>query len=260
MLKRMIIGCCAALSLTAGLAQAKPLTDGVLTIGMEVAYPPFESYQNKQPVGFDVELVHALAKEMGLKPDIKDTPFPSLILGIKAHRFDMVISGMYIVEKRLKQADALPYITTGTSIMVRKNADFLPKAPEDLCGRTIAIQKGTVWLSKLQGVSNGYCASHNLGAIQINEYPTTAECTQALLSNHADAQLQMAAASQQILEKLPNRVQISSEKQFYPQTMGMYFPKGDTWMKQQLSEALAKVKASGEFQKLLDKYHLNAQF
>ena len=86
---------------------AELLTEGVFKVGMEVTYPPFESYDsNNNIVGLDPEFAALIAQHLQAKPQLIDTKFTSLILGI-GKKYDAVISGMYVTPERQKQADAI---------------------------------------------------------------------------------------------------------------------------------------------------------
>ena len=96
---------------------AELLTEGVFKVGMEVTYPPFESYDsNNNIVGLDPEFATLIAEHLQAKPQLIDTKFTSLILGI-GKKYDAVISGMYVTPERQKQADAIPYALSGASII-----------------------------------------------------------------------------------------------------------------------------------------------
>ena len=96
---------------------AELLTEGVFKVGMEVTYPPFESYDsNNNIVGLDPDFAALIAQHLQAKPQLIDTKFTSLILGI-GKKYDAVISGMYVTPERQKQADAIPYALSGASII-----------------------------------------------------------------------------------------------------------------------------------------------
>lgn len=237
-------------------ADTSTISTHELKVGMEISYPPFEYYDGDKVVGFDPEVSAALAKRMGLEVGFSDTRFPNLILGLNANRFDTIISGMYILPERLEQADAIPYAKTGAAIMVRADASDRPATPQALCGKTVGLQQGTSWIKALQEVSDGYCKEQNAGAIAINEYPTTSEASQALLSGHIQAHLEIDAASQMIVEKSRGRIAISSQGSIYPQVLGIYVKKGNSQLLDALKAALDDFKASGEYAELLKKYNL----
>lgn len=243
-----------------GAAQAaetpKTIASGELKVGMEISYPPFEYYENDVVKGFDPEVSAALAKRLGLEASFNDISFPNLILGLDAGRFDTIISGMYILPERLEKADAIPYAKTGAAIMVRSDAEKKPTTPEELCGLTVGLQQGTSWIPALQKVSDGYCKEQGTGAITINQYPTTSETSQALLSGHIQAHLEIDAASLLIVEKARGRIAISSQNAIYPQVLGIYVKKGNVQLLDALKSALDEFKASGEYAELLKKYNL----
>ncbi|MBX8498178.1 ABC transporter substrate-binding protein [Pseudomonas cichorii] len=245
--------------LLAGSAQAAPTaTPGTLKVGMEISYPPFESYDGDKVVGFDPEVSAALAKHIGsLKVEFVDTRFPNLILGLNANRFDTIISGMYITEERTKQAEAIPYAQVGAAIMVRSDSTAKPQQPEDLCGLKVGLQQGTNWINQLKAVSSDYCAKQNKGEILISEFPTTAEASQALMSGNIQAHLEISAAAQMIIDKARGRIVISSQKSLYAQTLGIYVKKGNAELIEQLRGALEAYKKSGEYSQLLKKYNLD---
>lgn len=246
------------LTLFAGVAHAAPTaTPGTLKVGMEISYPPFESYDGDKVVGFDPDVSAALAKQLGgLKVEFVDTRFPNLILGLNANRFDTIISGMYITDERTKQAEAIPYAQVGAAIMVRSDNTTKPQQPEDLCGMKVGLQQGTNWINQLKAVSADYCAKQNKGEIAISEFPTTAEASQALMSGNIQAHLEISAAAQMIIDKARGRIVISSQKSLYPQTLGIYIKKGNTELAEKMRGAVEAWKKSSEYSEILKKYNL----
>ncbi|SMS10346.1 amino acid ABC transporter substrate-binding protein [Pseudomonas viridiflava] len=246
------------LALFAGVAHAAPTaTPGTLKVGMEISYPPFESYDGDKVVGFDPDVSAALAKQLGgLKVEFVDTRFPNLILGLNANRFDTIISGMYITDERTKQAEAIPYAQVGAAIMVRSDNTTKPQQPEDLCGMKVGLQQGTNWINQLKAVSADHCAKQNKGEIAISEFPTTAEASQALMSGNIQAHLEISAAAQMIIDKARGRIVISSQKSLYPQTLGIYIKKGNTELAEQMRSAVDAWKKSSEYGEILKKYNL----
>ncbi|MEL0629166.1 transporter substrate-binding domain-containing protein [Psychromonas aquatilis] len=235
---------------------ATALTEGKITVGMEIAYPPFESYDGDKVVGFDPELTALLANKMDLDYTFSDNKFTALILGLASNNFDVVISGMYIIPDRLKAADAIPYARTGASIMVAKGSAIQPKAGEELCGLKVGLQQGTTWVKTLHELSESYCVTEGLEPIQVQEFPTAPEVTQAMLSKNIQVQLEIAGAAKMLVERTKGRVEIASTTLVFPQTLGIYVKKGNDQLKTQLTEAMAEIKADGSYQQLLTKYEL----
>ncbi|MGQ1887827.1 transporter substrate-binding domain-containing protein [Serratia marcescens] len=233
-------------------------TPGLLKIGMEITYPPFESYEGDKVVGSDPDLIQSMARYMGLTTQLIDTKFPNLIMGLNAGHYDAVISGMYITPERQSQAQTIPYAQAGAAILVPKDSDLQARVPEDLCGHKIGLLQSSNWVLKFQQLSTDYCLPNNKGAITINEYPYAPEVTQALISRNIEAQVEIGGAAQMIVQRTGGRVQISSEHLIYPQTLGIYVKKGNDATFQALTKALAQSKASGEYAAILKKYNLDA--
>lgn len=232
------------------------LSNGTLKVGMEISYPPFESYEGDKVVGFDPDISALLAAKMGDKAHFVDAKFTSLILGLGANKFDAVISGMYIIPDRLKKADAIPYARTGAYIMVQKGSDVQPKTEKDLCGVKVGLEQGTTWVKALTELSSSYCVANGKAPITVQEFPSAPEVSQALMSHNVQAQLEIAGAAEMFVERTKGRIQISSPDLVYPQTLGIYVKKGNAALKASLEQAMKDIKADGSYAALIKKYDL----
>jgi polar amino acid transport system substrate-binding protein len=236
---------------------ATTVTPGQFKVGMEITYPPFESYdKDKNVVGSDPELSTLLGKHMGVKTDFVDTKFPSLILGLNSGHYDAIISGMYITPERQTQAQTIAYAKTGAAIMVLKDSAIKPKVPEDLCGLKVGLEKGTTWVPQFNKLSTDYCIPNNKGAIAVSEFPSAPEVTQALLSGNVQAQVEIDGAAGMIAEHTKGRVVVSTEHSIYQQTLGIFVKKGNEELYKALLTAFDETKKSGEYAALLKKYNL----
>lgn len=202
--------------------------------------------------------LNGLAKSMGREAVNIDTRFPNLIPGLQGGRFDITNSSMYITAERLKVIDMVPYLKSGEAILARKGSDYQPKTPEDFCGHKIGSMGATSWLAQLQKLSADYCVKKGLKPIALSVYTTDPQTTQALLSRAVDAQITDAAVARGVVEKLGDRVVISSDTLIYPVLNGFGVKKGNTKVKTALEEALKKYSATPEYAALLKKYHFQA--
>ncbi len=89
---------------------------------MSGLYKPFNYKENDgKLVGFDVELGEALAKKMNMKPTPITNPWETLIQGLKAKKYDVILGSMAITEERLKAVNfSNPYYRSGAQIFVAK--------------------------------------------------------------------------------------------------------------------------------------------
>ncbi|TDV34107.1 amino acid ABC transporter substrate-binding protein (PAAT family) [Paraburkholderia caballeronis] len=232
------------------------LAPGQFKVGMEITYPPFESYDGDQVVGSDPEFARALGKQLGASTSFVDTRLSGLILGLNARHYDAVISGVYVTPERTAQAQAIPYAQTGAAIMVPAAGKLRPTKPEDLCGLHVGLEQGTTWVNQLQTLSKTYCEPNGKGEITVSEYPSAPEVMQALLSNNVQAQMEIAGAAQALSAKSSGRVIVSSRDLIYPQTLGIYVRKDNKALYDALTKAFDQLKKNGEYGAMLKKYNL----
>jgi polar amino acid transport system substrate-binding protein len=230
---------------------------GLLQVGTDLTYPPYNYYnENKQPAGFDVEFMTALTKAAGLNAKFLDTRFENLIIGVKGNKFDVIASTLYVKPERAQQITFIPYMKTGVSIAVSKVSNFKPTEPEQLCGKKVASIKGAAWIANLKKVSETTCAGK--GAIDVREFPTSPEATQAVMSGGVDAQMEDSAVLQDASRKTNGRVVITSTQNLYPVVVGLGVNPQNKELADVLQKALDKIRASGDYQKLLAKYNVAA--
>ena len=259
-LRSICLAACLPLSLAAAslchAATTATLTPETFKVGIEVAYPPFESWQNGKVVGFDAELADLISKQLGTQLQLVDTQFSGLILGLNASKYDAVISATYITEARKAQTDAIPYADTGAYILVLRDSDARPTDANALCGMTVGLQAGTAWVKQLRDLSDTSCRPSGKAPITVQEYPTAPETLQALMSGHVQAQVDMAGTAQLFAERSRGRAIISSPSIIYPQTLGIYIRKGNQALSDDIRKALETIRSNGEYAALLAKYKL----
>lgn len=247
----------ATVAITSLAASAFQQSDKIIA-GSDVTFFPYEYMDNNRPAGFDIEFLDGLGKIMGRKVETVDTRFPNLITGLQGGRFDVTNSSMYITAERLKVIDMIPYLKSGESILAPKDSKFQPKRPEDFCGHKIGSMAATSWLQQMRKLSDEYCVKNGLQPIAISEYATDPQTTQAMLAHAVEAQITDAAVARGVVEKLGNRVVISSDTLIYPVLNGFGVKKGNDEVKTALVEALAKYRATPEYAALLKKYNFQA--
>ncbi|MDR1074360.1 MAG: ABC transporter substrate-binding protein [Treponema sp.] len=168
-----LIGCLIAGSLfakgdndTAGQAQSGGLTikQGVLTVGMEIGYPPMEYFDTdgKTPIGFDVSMAKAIAAKLGLQVEFVDTAWDGIFAGVDTRKYDCIMSSVTVTPERqvaynftkpyIGNAQALPYIGNAQALVLRKDATITAANPEELGGLRVAYQAETtsdIYMTKL---------------------------------------------------------------------------------------------------------------
>ncbi len=92
-----------------------------VVLGTNAAFPPFEYVEGKNIVGFDITMGEKIAKTAGMKLEVMDMAFDSLIPALQAGTIDFIAAGMSVTEERKKNVDfSVPYFASEQVIIVRK--------------------------------------------------------------------------------------------------------------------------------------------
>lgn len=242
----------------AGSPEAKTEITEVVKVGSDMTFPPFEYMENNQPAGFDIDLMNGIFKKSNANIEFVDTRFSNLISGLDGNKFNAVISGMYITPERLLKVDMIPYFKSTESVLVLNDSAYKPKVRDDLCGKTIATQKGSLFPDQLSKISKETCVAKGKEAITVREFDTSPQGIQAVLAKAADAQYDDTSVAKNTVKKLNNRVEITSTEAFFPFIGGIVVRKGDTATYNRIRDGLEKMKQSGEYDALIKKYDLIA--
>ncbi|WP_107101195.1 ABC transporter substrate-binding protein [Peterkaempfera griseoplana] len=143
-------------SLTA-LVPADVKSKGKLVVGADASYAPNEFKDDKgNVVGMDVDLADAIAAKLGLKAEVQNSKFTAIIPGIAAKKFDLGMSSFTDSKEREQQVDMITYFSAGTSVAVKAgNPDKI--SADDLCGKKVAVQTGTVQSDEVKDKRNPDC-------------------------------------------------------------------------------------------------------
>jgi polar amino acid transport system substrate-binding protein len=135
--------------LCSGCAKQQPqgltLADGVLSIGVEVGYPPMEYFDidGKTLIGFDIELAMALADKLGLQVNFIDTAWDGIMAGLDTNKYDAAINITILPERQKRYNFTKPYIDSSITIVVLKGSSLKVEKPEDIAGLGVAYQSDT---------------------------------------------------------------------------------------------------------------------
>lgn len=134
-----------------------------LTVGTSPDYPPYESLdQNNKIVGYDIDVINAIGKKMGVKVNVVGQNFDGLVPALISKKIDLIAAGMTVTPERKKTVNfTAPYDRSENVILTRKENVKLNK-PALLSGKSIGVQLGTLQEQLAQGVKGGNVKSFNL--------------------------------------------------------------------------------------------------
>ncbi|EGX59777.1 solute-binding periplasmic protein [Streptomyces zinciresistens K42] len=149
--RRLALTLAAGSVLAAGCSAGSPAgtlddarSKGTLRVALTQANPPWNFLKDDKPAGYDVDVARELAKRLGIgKVEFVGSDFGSFIGGVRAGRFDIVVSGQTITDARKKQVGfSRPYQVNGIAVFVGRGNTSV-SGPSGLEGRTIAVSEGT---------------------------------------------------------------------------------------------------------------------
>jgi polar amino acid transport system substrate-binding protein len=128
----------------AGGPEVDLVNEGQITTCTHLPYRPFQFEQSGEIVGFDVDMIDLVAKELGVEQQIVDTPFEGIQSGedLNARKCDIAAAAMTITPERQEKIDfSAPYFDANQALLVEKGSGI--KSLDDLQGETLGVQSGT---------------------------------------------------------------------------------------------------------------------
>jgi glutamine transport system substrate-binding protein len=211
-----------------------------LKVGTNATYPPFESFNKKGDlVGFDIDLLNALAKELNYELEYVDLPFMGLVSELQTKKVDLVISCWSKTKERAEKVDFSDgYFDIGVNILVQSTNDKI-KSKKDLATAKIGVEEGS---AQVKYVEENFPKAKIFFYDNVNIYT-------ALLLGKVDAILMDDLPAANYLKTKDNgKLKIVGEV-LNPKQAGIGFPKGSAMVKE-FNKALKKLKKSGEFEKI----------
>lgn len=216
---------------------------GELVVGTDATYPPFENKVGETYTGFDLDLVRAMARELGVSPRFVNASFDGVFPALLAGKYDAVISAVTITPERAKQMRfTAPYYNAGQQIATRWDAPPV-ETPEGLEGKTVGIQINTTAQVVLQGRAG----------LKLRKYNTIDLALLDLQNRKLDAVVSDGPTLRAMLaQSYPGLV--TRGKPFTSEYYGIALRPDAGSLQKALDAALAKVRASGEYARLETKY------
>ena len=137
-MKKLVASLLLSVCAFTGLAQAGVIDDavkrGTLRVGMDPTYMPFEMTNKRgEIIGFEVDLLKAMTKAMGVKLELVSTSYDGIIPALLTDKFDMIGSGMTLTQERnLRINFSEPFIVVGQTLLIRKELADKVKSYKDL--------------------------------------------------------------------------------------------------------------------------------
>ncbi len=221
------------------------MQDGVLTVGMEVGYPPFEDFaeDGTTPVGYDVDFATALGEKLGLTVVFINTAWDGIFQGIGVN-YDCVISAVTITPERQEtMLFSDPYINNYQAVVVRADYDGTIASFQNLDGFAIAVQKETT--SDI--LMSDYVATGSINCtISANEKVTT--CFTQLSNGEVDAVVVDSTVAAGYIAANPDMYKLAFQDESEPEQFGVAMSLDNTALQSAINDAIAQLTDEGFFE------------
>ncbi len=221
------------------------MQDGVLTVGMEIGYPPFEDFaeDGTTPIGYDVDFANALGEKLGLTINFVNTAWDGIFQGIGVN-YDCVISAVTITDERMESMlFSDPYINNYQAVVVKADYAGTISSFLDLDGLAIAVQKETtsdILMSDYVSTGSMTCT------ISANEKVTT--CFTQLENGEVDAVVVDSTVADGYLASNPDKFVKAFQDESEPEQFGVAMALENTALQSAINEAIAQLTAEGFFE------------
>jgi polar amino acid transport system substrate-binding protein len=228
-------------------------SDGTLVIGTDASYAPneFTAPDGQTIIGLDVDLGTAIAQKLGLTARFVNGSFDGLVPGLVAGRYELLMSSFTINKARLQEVHMVSYLSAGTSLAVSKgNPDKL--SVDKLCGRTVAVQKGTIQVDDLT-VRSATCTQAGQPAITMRQFQNQTDATLALTAKRADAMLADSPVADYAVQQTGGQLEVVGQP-YSTAPYGVVVPKNSGEYPQAVLGALQALVDDATYQRILQKW------
>ena len=226
-------------------AASEALSDGVLTVGTNAEFPPFEYVDdNGEPDGFDMALIKAVGEKLGVKVEVENMEFASLISSIGS-KIDVAIAGMTVTDERKESVDFSDSYYEAVQYVILPEGSEIATA-DDLKNKAIGVQLGT---------TGDFIASDIEGAT-VSQYNKAVDAVNDLINGRVECVIIDKNPALVFEGKFEGQITAVDGAQFdfEPEQYAIAMPKGDTALVEQVNKALEEIKADGTFDELVKTY------
>ncbi|MBT2439098.1 ABC transporter substrate-binding protein [Streptomyces sp. ISL-36] len=239
---------------------------GVIKVGTDATYAPMEFKKGNEIVGVDPDIAAALAKQLGVKFEFTSGTFDTLLTALPTGRTDIVMSSMTDTKARQEGlddkgkktgtgVDFVDYFTASTGILVKKGNPQNIKSLDDLCGKKLAVQRGTTYEQAAKDQAEK-CKKDGKPALTFESFPTDAEAQTRVKAGGAVADLNDSPVAAYIaqtagggndFEAVANKTDAG--------LFGIAVDKKNTQLRDALKDALDAIIKDGTYKAALDKWN-----
>lgn len=214
-----------------------------LVMGTNATFPPYEYVDdNNKIVGIDAEIAQAIADKLGMKLEIKDMEFDSLIPAVKSDSIDVVLAGMTVTDERKQSVDFSDSYSTGVQVIIVKEGSDI-KSADDLKGKKIGVQSGTT--------GDSYCTT-DFGQENVKQFSNGSLAVAALANGQVDCV---------VIDNEPAKNYVAAntglkilDTEYITEDYAIAVSKDNPDLLKKINTALKELKEAGKIDEIVGKY------
>lgn len=216
---------------------------GTLVMATNAEFPPYEYHEGDQVVGIDADIAQAIADQLGMKLEIEDIAFDSVIPEITSGKADIGMAGLTITKDRQQSVDfSDTYAKASQKVIVKDDSTLT--SPDDLKGKIVGVQLGTT--------GDLYVSDLEADGTTVERYNKGFEAVQALSQGKIDAV---------VIDSEPAKAFVSQtqglkilDQSFTDEEYAIAVKKGNTELLDKVNGALKTLKENGDLDQIIARY------
>ncbi len=214
-----------------------------LVMGTNATFPPYEYVDdNNKIVGIDAEIAQAIADKLGMKLEIKDMEFDSLIPAVKSDSIDVVLAGMTVTDEKKQSVDFSDSYSKGVQVIIVKEGSDI-KSADDLKGKKIGVQSGTT--------GDSYCTT-DFGQENVKQFSNGSLAVAALANGQVDCV---------VIDNEPAKNYVAAntglkiiDTEYVTEDYAIAVSKDNPDLLKKINTALKELKEAGKIDEIVGKY------
>lgn len=252
-----------AAAIAIGVASERPanadalddvMKNGKLVVAIDPTFPPFEfTDASGKIIGYDPELIEAVAAAMGVEVEYQVMAFSGIIPGLIAGAFDLTPTLNVTAERATKIDYVIPTASSVNAVLALKDGGITSSAIEDLAGKKCAV-KQTTQPEQMMMALNEKLAADGKAAVELLGFETIEQTIAALAEKRVDCVVDDKSVLFEAVTKRTDVPLTLVGEIGGTQPIGWGVNKANPKLTAALSDGLKKLKADGTFGKLQVKY------
>ncbi|MCD7904819.1 MAG: transporter substrate-binding domain-containing protein [Clostridiales bacterium] len=233
---------------------------GTLSVATEAAYEPFEYLDRDTIIGYNADLFHIIAEDLGVELDYQDLPFQGILAGLSAKKYNMVGTTLGVTAERTAQYTMTYPIERGTTTYLKRKGDDSIQSAEDIAGKIVGTQTACYNEEDIKEYNEQLISEGKEGYAELKTYDSFAEAYMELKNGQVDLVVQNYASNAAMALRNPDVYELVKGENGDAVTAGeetwlsWAVRKEDTELSDFINSEIKKFKEDGTMAELQEKW------